>query len=243
MKTTHLIYSTLFLFVFGSAQAQWWQKKIKGNGKMTTEMRQTDSYDAIHVHGSVHVTLTSGNEGDITIVAEENLMEYIETVHKKETLHIKTKENTYLGTSLGKEINIYVPVAEISKLSLSGSGDIEGGMSIESDKLKVSLSGSGDVDVDVDVAELHASVTGSGDIDLSGKAHEFNASVTGSGDINAKKLTVNNCQASITGSGDIAINALNHLNSTIVGSGDILVNLSVKTNEKKIVGSGKVMKY
>ena len=94
MKTTHLIYSTLFLFVFGSAQAQWWKKKIKGNGKMTTEMRQTDSYDAIHVHGSVHVTLTSGNEGDITIVAEENLMEYIETVHKKETLYIKTKENS-----------------------------------------------------------------------------------------------------------------------------------------------------
>ncbi len=126
MKTTHLIYSTLFLFVFGSAQAQWWQKKIKGNGKMTTEMRQLDSYDAIHVHGSMHVTLTSGDEGDIKIEAEENLMEYIETTNKKGKLHIKTKDNTNVRTSLGKEITLYVLVAEVAKLTLSGSGDIEG---------------------------------------------------------------------------------------------------------------------
>ena len=243
MKTTHLIYSTLFLFVFGSAQAQWWQKKIKGNGKMTTEMRQLDSYDAIHVHGSMHVTLTSRDEGDIKIEAEENLMEYIETTNKKGKLHIKTKDNTNVRTSLGKEITLYVPVAEVAKLTLSGSGDIKGAVSLKTDKLKLSLSGSGDVDVDVDVTELHASVAGSGDIDLSGKAHEFNASVTGSGDINAKNLKVNNCQASVTCSGDIAVYALSHLKSTIVGSGDVLVNKSVKTTEKKVVGSGEVTKY
>ncbi len=64
-----------------------------------------------------------------------------------------------------------------------------------------------------------------------------------SGDIKAKNLKVNNCQASVTGSGDIAVYALSHLKSTIVGSGDVLVNKSVKTTEKKVVGSGEVTKY
>jgi len=147
-------------------------------------MRQLDSYDAIHVHGSMHVTLTSGDEVDIKIEAEENLMEYIETTNKKGKLHIKTKDNTNVRTSLGKEITLYVPVAEVAKLTLSGSGDI-----------------------------------------------------------NAKNLKVNNCQASVTGSGDIAVYALSHLKSTIVGSGDVLVNKSVKTTEKKVVGSGEATKY
>ncbi len=58
---------------------------------MTTEMRQLDSYDAIHVHGSMHVKLTSGDEGDIKIEAEENLMEYIETTNKKESYTSKQR--------------------------------------------------------------------------------------------------------------------------------------------------------
>ncbi len=243
MKTTNLTLSILFLFVFSTAQAQWWQKKIKGNGTMATEVRELGTYDAISVNGSIYVSLSQGEEGSITLEAEENLLEYIEITNKNEKLRIKIKDQISLRTSHGKGIKINVPVTEVSKLSLNGSGDIDGMFPLTTSKLKLNVNGSGDIEVDVAVEELQAAIAGSGDIDISGKAQEFNASVTGSGDIDAKDLKVSVCNATVTGSGDISVNASEKLNSKVVGSGDVHVNKSVKVIEKKIVGSGDVNKY
>lgn len=243
MKTIKLLFGVLLLCVFSTTQAQWWQKKIKGNGTMATEVRELDPYETISVNGSIYVTLTSGKEGSITLEAEENLLEYIEIINKNGNLRIKTKDQVSLRTSHGKGIKINIPVTEVSKLALNGSGDIEGTFPLKTNQLKLSVNGSGDIDVNVAVEKLKAAVAGSGDIDIFGEAKEFNAAVTGSGDIDAKALKATMCKATVTGSGDISLHASEQLIAKIVGSGDIHVNKSVKMIEKKVVGSGDLNKY
>lgn len=66
MKTTHLLLSSLLLFFIGYANAQW-NKKIKGSGKVTTETRSVDVYDALSVHGSMNILLVVGSEGNIEL--------------------------------------------------------------------------------------------------------------------------------------------------------------------------------
>ena len=60
--------------------AQWWGgKKIKGNGNMTTETRNTGDYEGIKCAGSMDYILVAGKEGNIKLEGESNLLEYIVT--------------------------------------------------------------------------------------------------------------------------------------------------------------------
>ena len=72
-----------------SCSAQW-GKTIKGNGNNVTIERSTGDYDGIAVSGWFDVDLVSGNEGEITLQGEENLLEYIITEVKDGKLVIKT---------------------------------------------------------------------------------------------------------------------------------------------------------
>ena len=57
-----------------SCSAQW-GKTIKGNGNNVTIERNTGDYDGVAVSGWFDVDLVSGNEGEITLTGEENLLE------------------------------------------------------------------------------------------------------------------------------------------------------------------------
>ena len=66
MKTTQPLLSSLLLFFIGCTNAQW-NKKIKESGKVTTETRSVDVYDALSVHGSMNILLVVGSEGNIEL--------------------------------------------------------------------------------------------------------------------------------------------------------------------------------
>ena len=242
MKTTHLLLSSLLLFFIGCTNAQW-NKTIKGSGKVTTETRSVDAYDALSVHGSMNILLVEGSEESIKLTAEDNILEYIEVTNTNGKLRIKTKDHFNLKPSWKKGIQVEVPVEEVTKISLNGSGEVTGNLTLKAEKLKFSVNGSGDMKVAADATAIKAAISGSGDIDISGKAAEFDAVVTGSGDVNASQLNATQATANITGSGDIKIHAKNLLTVKIVGSGDVMVNKDVATVNKKIVGSGEVSKY
>ena len=117
---------TLSLVLLASTQihAQWWGKSVKGNGELETITRNVGDYDEISVAGFFDVTLVAGNEGELTIEGESNLLEYIETEVNGDRLTIKVKNKQNLKTSWGKDIKIRVPFRDLNQVSLSGSGEI-----------------------------------------------------------------------------------------------------------------------
>lgn len=241
MKITHILLSTLFFVSCIPTQAQW-GKKIKGDGNLTTENRKVADYDQISVNGNIDVVLVDGKEGNITLEGEKNILDNIELICKNKKLTIKSKDRVELRPSKGKDITIAVPVEQVSKLSLNGSGEIEGTFPLKSDTIKLHVNGSGDLEVVLNAMNVKASVTGSGDIKVSGKTDYFEAVVTGSGDINGDELIAYVCEGKVVGSGDIKFHAEEKLDAKIVGSGDIEINKTVKRVDKKIIGSGDIIK-
>ena len=76
-KSILLIVALMFATV---SHAQWWGgKKVKGNGNMTTETRNTGDYDGVKCAGSMDYILVAGTEGKIKLEGESNLLEYIIT--------------------------------------------------------------------------------------------------------------------------------------------------------------------
>ena len=221
--------------------AQWWgNKKIKGNGKVTTEIRNTGDYDGVKCAGSMDYVLVAGTEGKITIEAESNLMEYVVTEIKNNNLIVKVKKGYNLKPSFNKTLKVTIPFKDISSVSLAGSGDLWNEDTIKSNNLDVSLAGSGDIVLDIDANAVKGSLAGSGDMTLKGNTNDLTVKLAGSGDIHAFGLQANHTKASLAGSGDIGVVSNKSLYARVSGSGDIEYKGNPDKKDTKVSGSGTI---
>jgi len=236
------ILTVLAILCITMSYAQWWGngKKIKGNGNMTTITRTTSDYDGVKCAGSFDYILVAGDEGKITIEGEENLLEYIVTEVKNNSLVIKTKDKVNLQTSWNKTIKVTIPFRNISSVSLAGSGDLVTNDTIKADNLKVALAGSGDVIVDVETTSVEGAIAGSGDLTLKGKTENLEAKVAGSGDFHGFNLESNNTVVSVAGSGDAEVVSRKSLKARVSGSGDIEYKGNPDKEDTKVSGSGSI---
>lgn len=233
---------TLSLVLLASTQihAQWWGKSVKGNGELETITRNVGDYNEISVAGFFDVTLVAGNEGELTIEGESNLLEYIETEVNGERLTIKVKNKQNLKTSWGKDIKIRVPFRDLNQVSLSGSGEIMSTDVIKANNFRVSVSGSGDINLVVEASSTESRVTGSGDLVLRGSTRDHETSVTGSGDLEAGRFKADNVDAKVTGSGDIRVSCEKSIRARVTGSGDIEYVGNPTKQDTKVSGSGDI---
>ena len=224
------------LVCFNTSIAQ--NKKVKGNGNVTTKTHNTSDYNEIKVVGFMDVKLESGTEGSITVTTDENIQEYIIIESKNGTLTIKVKNKVNIQTKKG--VHITVPFKDLNKVSLTGSGDVLTSSKINSASFEVELTGSGDVILDVDATTIDAKITGSGDLKLKGNATDLEVKVTGSGDFSGKSLTSQNTQVYVSGSGDAIVYASKSLKARVNGSGDINYYGNPESTDTKVMGSGDI---
>ena len=164
------------------------QKKVKGNGKMVTITRNTNSYDGINCAGSFDYVLVAGTEGNITLQGEENILEHLETYVEDGQLHIKPKNNVSLSPSSKMKVVVTIPFTDINSIALAGSGDLWNQDQISASKLSTTVAGSGDMVLNVKVDSLMGSLAGSGNITYEGNSEKITFSIAGSGDLHAFKF-------------------------------------------------------
>lgn len=234
-----IILTTFVLTLTLSVNAQWGSKKIRGNGNVVTVKRTTSDYDGIGVGGSFDVILVKGKEGHIKIEGEENIIPYILTEVKGNTLQIKYKKNTNISTT--KRLTVTVTYDDIDKVSLGGSGNISNEGVIKSKDLKISLGGSGNITLNIDSKDVSSNIGGSGNIKLAGNTNELSCSIAGSGSVKAYDLSTDTLSANIAGSGSVRITVKTKIKAKVVGSGSIYYKGNPKYIDSKSVGSGNVI--
>ena len=242
-----LITLGISLLLFTTTHAQWWgSKKIKGNGNIVTKERSVSEYDAVKVAGNLDVDLVAGNEGNLTLVMDENLLEYVKTEVKDNALKVYVKKGYNIQASRKAEqgkILIIVPVKDISSVALAGSGDVNTkDFTIKASDFKASVAGSGDVNLNVNASNIDGKVAGSGDLRFKGDANSFSGKVTGSGDIHAFGLVSEDVEAYVTGSGDVRVYCKGKLKARVTGSGDITYKGNPAKEDSKVTGSGDISK-
>jgi len=232
-----------FVLLFTLSSTAQWGKKVNGNGNMVTIERSTGDYDEVAISGWFDVELVDGNEGDLVLTGESNLLEHIKTEVKDGKLVVKVEKGYNLKPSSWKEgIKIAVPVESIDGVSLSGSGDIVGKKTIKTSNFRTSMSGSGDITLALQASNVNASMSGSGDINLSGSTTNFEVTISGSGDIKAYDLDADNVEATVSGSADIKVTANERLKARVSGSGDIHYKGNPDKVDTKTSGSGDITK-
>lgn len=240
MKNFKLLLSITLLLSVANLHAQWGSNTINGNGNLTTTTIQTSNYDGVSVAGNFYVTLVEGKEGSITLNGESNLLEEIVVEIKNGNLHIKPEDRVNLRPSRGMKIEITVPVEQISKVALAGSGEIKNAFDLKAENLEVKLAGSGDIKLNVTAGELEATIAGSGNIILNGRASELKGSIAGSGTVDAYRVQAENANITISGSGDYNINCTGELKVRVSGSGNVNYKGKPDKIDTKVAGSGKI---
>lgn len=216
-------------------------RKIVGRGPVISETRVTGNFNGIRLEVPGELRYTTGPEISITIQAQRNIIDYIETYVSGGDLRIRLRDNVVLRTS--EDILITVTGPTVRRLILNGSGLVRAMSDLETDAFKLVVNGSGDISVQkVVTPRLEAEIKGSGMIEVSeGTADETEARVEGSGEIDLREVQAGSADARISGSGEIRLRVDDHLNAEISGSGTIYY-YGQPTVQTKISGSGRIIK-
>lgn len=227
--------SLLMIFIATGCYSHWTVEK--GNGKVTEQVRNVADFNNIVLKGSANIYVTQGDKCEVKVIADENLMEKIETISSGNNLEIKTK-----STSPTK-LEIHVTMKDIKGFKIKGSGNVINKTPIVADNLYLNISGSGDMKFNnVTAKGVKVELNGSGDISVSGKAGRAKIDVSGSGNINLEDLEAYDVAVKIFGSGNCSVYAKSSLKTDIFGSGDIRYKGEPKEFVTHKFGSGDIKK-
>lgn len=210
----------------------------KGSGDLITETRNVGTFTKVSLSGSYTIILRQEATQKVEVKADDNLLPYIITETKGNTLEIRNKNNVCFRR---EKITVYISVPTIECIKLSGSGKVTGENTFTGNKLEVILSGSGDIDLDYNGTQLESTLSGSGNINLRGSSTTANYRISGSGDIKASGHYTQDASVILSGSGKCELNVQNSLNATLSGSGDIEYYGNPTVNSSTS-GSGKITK-
>lgn len=221
-----LFVTTLFVF---SASAQ----------RRTVDV---GSFDNLSLGVAATLYLTQGNNEKVEIECDDDRFDEIEFDYSGDKLVIKNEDKWSWFSSSKSKVTIYVTMKDISRLSVSGSGDMIGKNKISTEDLELNVSGSGDIELELSSDEVDLRISGSGSVRLNGTSNKMDARISGSGKVKAEDMEVKRFKASISGSGTCYITASEEINASISGSGTVYYS----GNPDKVVsnssGSGKVRK-
>jgi hypothetical protein len=201
---------------------------IRGSGNVVVQERQVSDFNEIMITGVGRVFVTQGDTESLSIETDDNLMEYIETRVRGNTLEIGFTDDTSFSPGGGRKILeptdgfvFRITAVELKGISLSGAARFEV-EKLKTDQLDVNLSGAGDIRVeDLNANQLDVVVSGAGDVELSGKVEEQQVNLSGLGRYQAYDLASQGAAVTISGAGGAELWVTESLDVTISGAGDV----------------------
>ncbi|MBS7563513.1 DUF2807 domain-containing protein [Mucilaginibacter sp. Bleaf8] len=217
-------------------------KKVDGHGPIQTESRNEKNFTAIDYRLSGKAIITTGADYSITIEAQRNVLEAIETSVNNGKLNIKPESGKRIGE---EDITVHITMPSVAGLYTGGIGSME----VHNDgfttngTLNLGVSGAGSISIDNATANrVEAEISGSGDIKLlGGKSNSQKFSISGAGNMEAANHISKTSEIKISGSGEAKVNVLDYLKANLSGSGTIYYRGTPQI-ESHTSGAGKVVK-
>jgi len=141
------------------------------------------------------------------------------------------------------KIVVHISVKDLNSIKLSGSGEVSFKEGITADILKLTVRGSGNINGTIKVKTLQSQISGSGGIKLSGTAESSTVRLTGSGNFGGPELITSNSAVHVSGSGGARINASDSIDAYISGSGGVSYTGTAKIVNSKKSGSGSINRF
>jgi hypothetical protein len=210
---TKIISAVLLISIILSGCGFW---GVRGNGKLKDETRKIMEFNRIDAGGAFTIIIKVGQSPSVKITGEENLLSYIRTNVRGNTLVIDTKKSI----SPRKEIVIHITTPKLESIDASGANNvIADGISAE---------------------EFEVSLSGAGTIDIKGESLKLKAEISGAGTIDAKDLKAEDVKISVSGAANAEVYASKSINATVSGVGSINYYGDPKDVKTNVSGVGSI---
>ncbi len=224
--------------MFTSCEDDAWYN-VRGTGPVYSESRALPIHRDMYISVPADVYIYQSLVREVTIEAQANVLDIIESYVSNSELKIQLAEGYGLGRH--ERIRIYISSAMFNSIRLSGSVNLYTETPIVTDVLELSLSGSGEADVHVVANTVRASISGSSNMWFRGTTITEEFTISGSGEINAFDLLSETCDINISGSGNAEVSVAEFLFARISGSGSIYYRGNPDI-DSRISGSGKIIR-
>lgn len=216
------------------------RSRVRGSGDVERESRDVSGIHAVELATIGTLIIEIGDDEELVIEAEDNLLEFIETDISRGVLTIDTERDVSLQPR--KRIRYYLTVKSLDAITVSSSGDIVA-PDLEAKRFEIEIESSGDLELgrldctslevdisssgDVYIEELNATtlevdISSSGDLEIGdGSVEEQEITISSSGDYQGRRLESENAVVRISSSGDAHVRVRDHLEASTSSSGDV----------------------
>lgn len=209
---------------------------VSGNGNVEEQNRKVEAFDRIEAGGMFELHLVQSETHRLKVVADENLIDLIETYVDGGVLHIRSKENIREA----KELDIYIAVPELEKIELSGAVEIDGKGVFASKDLRIESSGAAQIDLEIKVEDLELELSGATEIELRGSAENVRIEASGASEIELFELKVRNMRVDLSGASELEINVSDDLQIEASGASDIKYRGGARISRQNLSGAASV---
>ncbi len=237
MLTKLVIAATITLLLNSCNIKTDFGKAEKGNGKMTTEVRNIkESFSSIDVSSAIEVVLEQSSDKFVTVEAESNLQKLIDTKVENGVLIIEPKESI----NATKTIKVTIRMPKIEGLDASSGSAIKGIGTFKGDAISIDASSAAEVEVKLEYDDIILDASSSGNINTKGIALKLETSASSGSQIQANELLVNEVTADVSSGGNIKVHPIVSLKGSASSGGSILYDIEPKSITKDESSGGNV---
>jgi hypothetical protein len=211
---------------------------VRGSGNVGAEERSISGVTEVDLASFGYLHIDLGEQESVRIEAEDNLLRYIETEVRGNTLVIRHRRGVVLRPA--EPIDYYLTVRELTAVKVSGAGSVDV-PDVKAGRFSVRISGAGSVDIEgLEADELEVQISGAGNLELAdGEVAAQQITISGAGDYRAEDLDSREARVSLSGLGSAFVRVRDHLDVTISGAGSVKY-VGSPTVEKQVTGVGRV---
>ena len=246
------------LLAFGLSACDALSLCTQGEGEIVSETLELSDISGIDLEIAGRVYLSEGSEQSIEVRGYENLVEKLrlESNVRNDIWHIGFQNGCY---DSDEQMEFFITVPNLTHVAISGSGEIIGESTFETEQLDMNISGSGMMELKaiatqanlkisgsgkiitmLESASIESKISGSGDIKLEGSADTQNLDIIGSGSYEGFGMETSETTVDISGSGDAEVKVSSKLRVDISGGGNVYYKGDAGV-DAKISGSGKII--
>ena len=239
MKNVFLF--SLVLLVFASGCREITGRRVRGSGEIKTEARTASSFNSVDVSGAIDVYVKQDSVSSVKVVADDNILEFIEVEVNGSTLEIYTQSGINLRPS--DKIKVYVSNSTYKEFEVSGASSVRSENQIKSsDAIHVEMSGASGGKLEIDAPKVSVNVSGASHIDISGKTRDLEADASGASRIKCFDLLAENTNVEASGASHAEVHASVKIIPHASGASSVTYKGSAAVEDRSETGASHVRK-
>ncbi len=178
------------------------------------------AFDKLEIDGSGQIRLVQGDRDEVFVAGGDQAQEGVSVRLSGTRLQLELAGGWKFWN--GNKAQVEVRMRNLSRITMSGAGDVVAPGPIRASSLGITISGSGTVRFDNLVADtVRFEISGAGEGQLAGQVQNLGLNVSGKGKVTADQLRVGNAGVSISGVANAELWVTDQLRVDISGAGHV----------------------